>query len=57
MSEENRHIDDLFRSGLTGHKTVPPPELWKKINDQLASRKRSRISGHFLELLPEWLFY
>lgn len=50
MSEDNRHIDDLFRSGLTGQETVPPPELWKKINKQLASRKRSRIISTFLRI-------
>jgi hypothetical protein len=50
MSEENRHIDDLFRSGLTGQETVPPPELWKKINEQLASRKRSRIIRAFFRI-------
>jgi hypothetical protein len=43
MSQENKHIDELFRTGLAGNEALPPPELWKKINGQLVSMKRISI--------------
>jgi hypothetical protein len=43
MSQENKHIDELFRTGLAGNEAMPPPELWEKINGQLIARKRARI--------------
>ncbi len=43
MSENKRHIDDLFRKELSGHKAEPPAEVWSRISNHLAEKKRAAI--------------
>jgi hypothetical protein len=43
MSENKRHIDDVFRKELSGHKAEPPAEVWSRISNQLAAKKRAGL--------------
>ena len=50
MAEEKKHIDDLFREGLSGHKAKPPPEVWDRVSNHLAAKKRARIIPFVMKL-------
>ena len=42
MKEENQHIDELFRDGLSGFEVSPPEESWNAILSGLEKAKRKR---------------
>jgi hypothetical protein len=43
MSEDKRHIDNLFKEGLSGHTESPPREVWDNISNHLSVKKRTGI--------------
>ncbi len=50
MAEKKKHIDDLFREGLSGHKAKPPPEVWDRVSNHLTAKKRARIIPFVMKL-------
>jgi hypothetical protein len=40
MSDKKQHIDELFRRGLSEHRSVPPPEVWGGISSHLSGKRR-----------------
>ncbi|MGF1585032.1 MAG: hypothetical protein ACFCUM_06900 [Bacteroidales bacterium] len=43
MSDKKQHIDELFRRGLSEHRSVPPPEVWGGISSHLSGKRRRRL--------------
>lgn len=41
MSKDKKHIDNLFKEGLSGHTEMPPREVWNNISNHLSAKKRS----------------
>lgn len=50
MSDNKRHIDDLFRRGLAGHETPPPHDIWEGINSHLSRNQRSLYARRILRV-------
>jgi hypothetical protein len=43
MSGNRKHIDDIFKDGLSGHEVMPPAEIWEKVSSQISRSKRTRM--------------
>lgn len=43
MSDNKQHIDELFRRGLSEHRSAPPPEVWGGISSHLSGKRRRRL--------------
>lgn len=48
MGKKNKHIDELFRQGLSGMDNTPPADAWNNIEQALDRKKKRRI-------VPIWI--